>query len=621
MKKLVLLAITTVLLTLIVSTVLPLVSTVAAQQAENKVGAQFSTSWICDSPDDAFTNSEVTGRNEWHVNIRGEVPSSTLTLDSTLNFDHIMKENLTTTGPPTYVWSFVDIPLGTSRQAYAGFSSLHSTDIVPVTFTPGFDASRHADKTEFSAQGTQTLTIAVTPREAIEQFNIIIFADESELVNPVITSPTNGDGIELRQKGHQLHINSEALELNTTWTITVNIQVTPKVPEVEYIPYVGIGWREPLASGTASGNSLSLPVADMGTWTWSTEGSYEWDWTNELIRHVCWQPRHREIGEASTPAPPLKGNRIDVGFMDELDYEVSGNTFNNTEVTGKRRWRTNFANWPDETGAPAIGVKVMLESELVFDGIEKDNLTRMEPPTYEWYLGDVVEEPERQGWAWDAFVDLFRYPIQFSPGIDVSRSFDKKVFTTTGTQTMTVTLTPREKWVETLTIFVHTDECDIVNPVIISISHTGGGEIKIMEDGHRSGIERIPVELNTPLIIIYTMQVTPKVPEVKYMPHTAILLYRSGLLANNIISGNSFSYTNEAGTWTWSAEGDYIWHWGAPTPDYSVTFIQRAEPATIPDSIPETRQVISWQFVISIVAGAVVVGVVTYLVIRNRRRV
>ena len=91
-------------------------------------------------------------------------------------------------------------------------------------------------------------------------------------------------------------------------------------------------------------------------------------------------------------------------------------------------------------------------------------------------------------------------------------------------------------------------------------------------------------------------------------------------MASNTISGDSFSYTNEAGTWTWSAEGDYAWDWAATTPDYSVAFLKRVEPATIPDSTPETRRAISWQFVIGLTAGVVVVGSVIYFFIRTQRR-
>jgi len=166
----------------------------------------------------------------------------------------------------------------------------------------------------------------------------------------------------------------------------------------------------------------------------------------------------------------------------------------------------------------------------------------------------------------------------------------------------------------------------------MSISHTGGGETHIMEDGHRSGIERIPVELNTPLVVIYTLQVTPKVARVEYWPYTSVLVYRPGVLASGINSGNSVSYANEAGTWTWSAEGDYVWHWVATTPDYAVTFLERVEqpvadqeaataPAPAPTPTPTGTSVSWWQVVIGITAtaGVVIIGLGTYLAIRRRR--
>jgi len=201
MKKLASLSIFIAFLALAVSGSVPILAPTAMVEPVNKVGADFNTTWTYDSVEDAFTNGEVTGRNEWHANIGSGVPLTglTLTLDSTLNFDHIMKENLTTTGPPTYVWSFGNVPPGTYSDAYVGFVSLDSPDVVPVSFTPGFDASRSFDKTEFSEPGTQTLTIMVTPREGTERFGILIHADENDLVNPLITSPTSGDGIEQKR--------------------------------------------------------------------------------------------------------------------------------------------------------------------------------------------------------------------------------------------------------------------------------------------------------------------------------------------------------------------------------------------------------------------------------------
>ena len=45
-----------------------------------------------------------------------------------------MKENLTTTGPPTYVWSLGDVLPGTRSGAYVRFN-LDRPDVAPVTFT------------------------------------------------------------------------------------------------------------------------------------------------------------------------------------------------------------------------------------------------------------------------------------------------------------------------------------------------------------------------------------------------------------------------------------------------------------------------------------------------------
>jgi hypothetical protein len=577
MNKLALLATTAVFLTLTIGTVLLRAPTAIAQQAENRVAAQFSTYLIYDSPEDTFTNGKVPGKKEWHAGVGTGVPlpGLTLTLDSALDFDHIMRENLTTTGPPSYVWSFGDVPPGTGRNAYVGFGGLDSSGVVPVTFTPGFDASRSVDKTEFSAPGTQTLTITVTPRDVIEQLGILIFADENDQVNPVITSPTNGGGIELSDDGHKLVINPTNLRLDTTWVISVTIQVTTKVPEVEYLPFVGIGWREALASDTTSGNSLSFPIADMGTWAWSVEDSYEWDWTDELIRQVCWFSYSGKIGERPKSTAPLKGNHVELGFLEtcECNLQPWVDSFTDTEVTGMRRWRIGqISNTADETGEPVRGLRVTLDSDVRFDSAIGfgTSLVKMGPPIYEWFYDELVEEPEFKGHAFDASVMLTHGELAtFTPGFDVSRSFDKTVFTAPDTQTVTVTFTRRDESFERVLICVNTEaDPDLVDAVIIAHSDEWYNE-QLSDDHYAEFGETktgIPVELNIPLTVTVTIQVTPKVPVVEYKPHVhAAPHYLGGKHDYGTVQGSSFSYTNEAGKWTVSAEGDYIWNWSAST--------------------------------------------------------
>jgi len=288
MRKLVPFVITAVLLALAVGTVPALTPIAVAQQT--KVGAQFSTYLIYDSPKDVFTNGEVTGRKEWHANIGSRVPLTglALTLNSTLNFDHIMKENLTTDGPPSYVWSV--FPPGTGREVYVGFGSLDSPGVVPVTFTPGFDASRSADKTVFTAPDNQTLTITVTPREeGLEKLSVCVIADEEDLIDPIISSyssTTDAESIKLTADSHRLALDHIPVKLNPPLTITITLQVTPKVPLVSYKPRINfIPERQMEAdSGTVIGSSVSYTMPEVGTWTVSARrriclelGGRPWD--------------------------------------------------------------------------------------------------------------------------------------------------------------------------------------------------------------------------------------------------------------------------------------------------------------------------------------------------------
>ena len=83
-------------------------------------------------------------------------------------------------------------------------------------------------------------------------------------------------------------------------------------------------------------------------------------------------------------------------------------------------------------------------------------------------------------------------------------------------------------------------------------------------------------------MVLHTFQVSPKVPGVEYKPHVGIIPnwsreYYSGTTTAHTTCGDSFSYTNEAGTWTVSAEGDYVWNWVAHTsPHYAASLRPRS---------------------------------------------
>ena len=272
------------------------------ETTNNHIGVCFETRWEYQSLEDTFTNKEVSGSKHWFTMMSNEkdeteaaVTEIILTLESEQQFDWSDKENRIKTGPPIYEWAFgnvpqvADLPQETTK-VHVGFDR---PGPLPVTFRPGFDASRKADKTEFSEPGIQVLTITLTPRVETEQFTIWVSAWENNLVNAVIVSPTSDEeqGIWLDPDGRWLDIWPTDLQLGTTWTVTVKIEVTPKVPNVEFMPSVNIHCLDEVTSGTDMGSSISHlagePEEKLGTWTWKADGSYVWNWGETICRMVA----------------------------------------------------------------------------------------------------------------------------------------------------------------------------------------------------------------------------------------------------------------------------------------------------------------------------------------------
>ena len=268
------------------------VTPVAAQAAGNEVVSVVGTQWTYDVPGDSLTNGTVTGWRAWDTRLINvpdgtvqPVIDATLSLASTLEFDWVEPEP--GTGPPTYQWPLGDVLPGSTVGAKVGFSS---PEPFPVDFEPGFDASRSVNEDEFSAPGThiQTLTIKVTPREERERgyIDVLVYADGNPLVNPEITD-FNGPGDQLMADAHVLLIRVYDLGLGDEYTWDVTIEVTPKVPEVEFMPFVRItlASEEPWNAGS-SGSSFSHAESEEGTWTWSADGNYTWYWVESLSKSV-----------------------------------------------------------------------------------------------------------------------------------------------------------------------------------------------------------------------------------------------------------------------------------------------------------------------------------------------
>lgn len=285
-------------------------------------------------------------------------------------------------------------------------------------------------------------------------------------------------------------------------------------------------------------------------------------------------------GTYKPPAGLPEGNLIRVHFEKERWYTISGDTINNLPLTNQMVWRAlQPINEPDETGAPVTGLQLTLDSEKALE-VEHDKLVEMGPPIYVWSFGTLVEEPELTGWGWDAFA-IEQSQAKIAPGFDAFRSFNTTEFSVVSTQVMTITITPRDEKIEQVSIFVHTDNDTYSDVVVVSYSSTSGGDISITEGGHRSGIQITLVEVNASLTVTVTLQVTPKVPCIVYTPYTAINTHYSSVAESDVATGSSVSFTNEVGTWTWTADGDYVWHWfGSNTTNVEVHWPASSKPCS-----------------------------------------
>lgn len=284
---------------------------VHAQEPEvSNIYANFGTNYNYGISGDNFVNGEVLGNKNWGSNLetKGAVSEASdvqLTLDTGLAFDWInpVPDDM---GPPIY-WYFGTVAPDSGVYVNLGPGS-------SVSFTPGFDASQLADETHFTSAGTQTLTITVTPQQALPNLGIDVNVQEDANVIPTIISPTTDEanGIWLWE-GKKLHIQipdpAEGDPPYPIYTYYVVIDVVPLVPEIEFMPHVGIGWGENTASGNSSGTSLAHAIDEPGTWTWSTADSYNWEWGENLQRSVHFNGYSKEILPIITHVP-ITGQKL-----------------------------------------------------------------------------------------------------------------------------------------------------------------------------------------------------------------------------------------------------------------------------------------------------------------------
>jgi len=306
-------------------------SQATAASFSNNVNVNFKTAWVYDSPGDNFIDSQVTGYKWWQSSAQNSpdetkspITSLSLSLESNHVFENLDAKSLITKGPPIYGWTFGNIPEGNEASAWVDSRLPSGSVSYPVNFTAGFDASRSADKTKFSAPGLQTLTITVTPRESIQAIGIYVGVFEDKNADTLIISPMSDNTTRLSPDGHGLMVNLTGLNLNVTYTTVVTIRVTPKASEVTLIPQVNVmELDKEVTSGSKSGSSIIYPVGELadkvGIWTWQTQSNCLWQWRETLSRWVIFKgtvygPQGQGTGKSDGGPQPAFSWRIDIGL-------------------------------------------------------------------------------------------------------------------------------------------------------------------------------------------------------------------------------------------------------------------------------------------------------------------
>lgn len=524
-------------------------------EPEEAIQLNFDNSWEYQATDDTFIDSLIEGRQGWNVQLDNRlfeseqiVVGATVTLDSDLSFDHVQQDGLITQGPLQYLWEFGDIPPGGQAGAGVGFDSPEPR---PVPFMPGFDASRSVDITEFEGPDTQTqtLTITVTPRVSTPWVSINVQARGNEQVEAVITSPTSGDNVWLSEDGRNLNIHLDNPEIDVTFTQIVTLNVTPLGGTATYMPFVGVARGEDGAGGVETGTSLSRPVPDVGTWTWSADESYEWQWNETRSLNVTWQ------GTGGGGGPEEPENAVQVTFDTNQWYETAADEFTNGLVIGQQSWGTHIENRLGASGDPVIDATLTLASGLEFEWVSEENLALRGPELYRWEFDDLdVGDYRNVGVGVGADSPL---AATFTPGFDVTRSADISVFNEQATQTLLVTVTPREP-MGFFSAQIETGDAGHVEAVITGA--TGSEEIYLSPDGRSVHINVSEPIINTVYEFEITIDVIPNGVPTEFVP--AVSVHSGPSVPLIPVSGTSVSHVvPDIGTWTWSAASSTDWLW------------------------------------------------------------
>jgi len=240
------------------------------------------------------------------------------------------------------------------------------------------------------------------------------------------TPMTSGGGINGVQNG-----DTYVLRITTT------VPLPWRAVDVTYMPYIGIGNQHMVAnSGTPVSGSTLPYTAGPGSWTWTADGDYLWNWEEVATKIV-----HLNSYVSG-------GNVVKANFSTSQQYWTDADAVANEELQGSTGVSTGINNPDDSTGGSIAGTSSELGPTLDLTtstpaaDFQPDHSTggSVGGTTFSWGLPPIGEN---QGWG-GLFANLDD-SVSFTPGFSVTRVPDITVFDFAGgTQVIDLTVIAEE---------------------------------------------------------------------------------------------------------------------------------------------------------------------------------
>lgn len=340
---------------------------IQAQSAPNQVHAHFELVQGLDVYGDSIENAVTDARLWMRTNLHNlpddtggpiagaapnfDPPGPMLSLDASPWPDHLNPRELLLE-PDLNSWGFPQI------EQFSGVGAEAMYEHQP--FQPGFSAERTVDQDTLPPEGgTQILTIAVTPEEAVNQLVVDSWVQTAGFIHAVIVNIEENfpEGCEWQnhlepEEGFHYEIFSpvpfETYELRVT--IVVNPTDPPLPAEMAYRPFVHI------ATFSDTGNGQFFEVSGMshenaiGRWTWEAAGVYNWNWGSNQIKEVNFSGYARCLFDTSAKRFHLSNNGLslyDGKVVPEASDGIRGNLFTFTQFHVPRE--AQITSWSYQT--------------------------------------------------------------------------------------------------------------------------------------------------------------------------------------------------------------------------------------------------------------------------------